>query len=283
MDAVKQLEQSGYTTVFVLGGLDVERIQDECDQFDADYLLFLRHIGEATLAGSQQRIYQCERRALDTNTREVVIAGADRRSAWLIEQLGQCDIAISLVENKTVPLNAASAIAHAFLPTHEPTGFGVRINADFSTDPSRTRIIFDDATLSCIDDAAQAIADKISAAVLSPVRDINLLACFIPAIDLATLSLQKRSFRTELISRVKVRLNHLKENLILTPSWLNFSDAQRLAGALNLAILEPFRSQRDAQTNFMRYVGVKTMSMESIIKIAEAVPISSKGCAELVS
>lgn len=283
LDLVRQLEQSGYSTIFVLGGLDAERVQDEFDQFDADYLLFLRHIGEAVLAGATPRNYHCERRTLDASTREVTIGGPDRRSAWCIQHVGQCDIAFSLVENKPVPLNAAAAIAHAFLPTLESTGFGVRINADFSTDPSRTRIIFDDATLVCIEDAAQAIAEKISEAALAPDDDSNLLACLTPTADLATLALQKRSFRTELISRVKKRLDHLKEKITLAPNWLNSPDARNLASSLNQTLLAPSPSQRDVQTNFMRYLGVKTLSAESVIKAAETVPISPKGCAEVVS
>ncbi len=280
---VRQLEQSGYTTIFILGGLDTERVQDEFDQFDADYLLFLRHIGEAVLTGAKPRNYHCKRRTLDASTKEVTIGGPDRRSAWRIQHVGQCDIAFSLVDNNPVPLNAAAAIAHAFLPTLESTGFGVRINADFSTDPSRTRIIFDDATLACIDDAAQAIAEKILEAALAPDDDSNLLACLTPTADLATLALQKRSFRTELISRVKKRLDHLKEKITLAPNWLNSPDAQNLASSLHQTLLTPSPSQRDVQTNFMRYLGVKTLSAEAVIKAAGTVPISPKGCAEIVS
>lgn len=283
LDLAWQLEQSGYTSIFILGGLDTDRVQDEFDQFDADYLLFLRHIGEAVLAGDTLRNYHCERRTLDAITREVIIGGPDRCSAWRIQHVGQCDLAFSLVDNKPVPLNAAAAIAHAFLPTLESTGFGVRINADFSTDPSRTRIIFDDATLACIDDAAQAIAEKITEAALAPDDDSNLLGCLTPTADLATLALQKRSFRTELISQVKNRLDQLKEKITLAPSWLNSPDAQNLASSLHQTLLTPRPSQRDVQTYFMRYLGVKTLSAELVIKASETVPISPKGCAEVVS
>ncbi len=52
LETVQELEKSGYTTIFVLGGLDADRVQDEFDQFDADYLLFLRHIQEAVLTST---------------------------------------------------------------------------------------------------------------------------------------------------------------------------------------------------------------------------------------
>lgn len=280
---IQELEQRGYTTVFVLGGLDIERVQDEFEQFDADYLLFLRNISEVTLEGDKHLIYRCKRESLHADTRTVNIFGPDRRSSWKIQSIGACDIAYSLTENKPVPLNAASAIAHAFLPTLESTGFGVRINADFSTDPSRTRIIFDDITLICIDAAADAIANTISKTVLSSDGDNNLLACLTPTADLATLALQKRSFRTELISRVKKRLDHLKEKITLAPTWLNSPDAQNLAGSLNRTVFATPTTQREAQITFMRFLGVKTLTVESVIKAAETVPLSSRGCGEVVS
>lgn len=280
---IQKLEQAGYTTVFVLGGLDAERVQDEFDQFDADYLLFLRHISEATLDGAKPRSYHCKRKSLKANAREVSIGGPDRHSSWRIEHVGSCDIAYSLLDGSPVPLNAASAIVHAFLPTLESSGFGIRINADFSTDPSRTRIILDDTTLACINDAAEAIAGTISNNLLAQDGDNNLLACLTPTADLATIALQKRSFRTELIARVKRRLDHLKEQVTLAPSWLNAPDAQNLATSLNRKVLEAPTAQREAQTNFMRYLGVKALTAESVAKAAESIPLSPKGCADLVS
>lgn len=275
---IQQLEESGYSTIFVLGGLDAERVKYEFDEFDADYLLFLHHINEAILSGAAPRSYRCTRRTRDKNTREVSIEGLDRHSEWRIQRSGECDIAFSLADKKPAPLNAADAIVHAFLPTLESTGFGVRINANFSTDPSRTRIIFDDATHACIDDAADAIAGRIAETLFDPDEDSTVLACLTPTIDLTTLSLQKRSFRTELVSQVKRRLDHVREKITLQPRWLNSSDARNIAISLNQTLVD-----QEVQTNFMRYLGVKTLSTESIVKAAEMLPISPKGCAEIVA
>lgn len=283
LETIQQLEKSGYTTIFVLGGLDVDRVQDEFDQFDADYLLFLRHIREAVLTGDKARTYRCERIHVDKKDYEITISGPDRRSAWQINHFGKCDLAFSLSDGKPVPLNATSAIAHAFLPTLESTGFGVRINADFSTDPSRTRIIFDEATLACIDDAAQAIAEKISEIVLCPEGNNRILACLTPSADLATLALQKKSFRTELISLVKKKLDHLKNDITLAPGWLNSTDALNIANSLERKILVLTTNNKDGQTNFMRYLGVKTLSTDDAIKAVEKHLISPKGCADILT
>lgn len=283
LETIQQLEKSGYTTIFVLGGLDVDRVQDEFDQFDADYLLFLRHIREAVLTGEKARSYRCERNRLDKNNCEITISGPDRRSAWHINNFSKCDLAFSLSDGKPVPLNSASAITHAFLPTLESTGFGVRINADFSTDPSRTRIIFDEATLTCINDAAEAIAEKISKIVLSPDANDSMLACLTPSVDLATLTLQKKSFRTELILLVKKKLDHLKNEITLAPGWISASDVLNMENTLEQRILAPSINNNDLHNNFMRYIGIKTLSNQDAIKAVEKNSISPKGCTDLIT
>lgn len=282
MAVVSQLHRQGYTTVFVLTGLDADRVQEEFDQFDADYLLFLQNVCEAIL-DDKNRSYRCERQAINERERRVQIDGGDRRSYWTIERHEKCDLAFSLVDGKRTPLKAADAVAHAYLPTLEQTGYGIRINADFSTDPSRTRIVFDDMTYRCIDDAAAAIAAKISAAVLSTDDATGSLACLTPTVDLATLGLQKRSFRTELIARTRERLNHLKETVCLAPSWLSRSDAGILANATGNALVVPDGTERDGQANFMRYLGVKVLSNESIIEATDEVQLSPKSYVPLIA
>jgi hypothetical protein len=282
MTVVDRLHGQGYTTAFVLAGLDAERVQEEFDQFDADYLLFLHNVCEATLDG-QNRSYRCERQVVSETERRVRIDGGDRKSHWSIERHEKCDLAFSLVDGKRTPLKAGDAVAHAYLPTLEQTGYGIRINADFSTDPSRTRIVFDDMTYACIDDAAAAIAAKISAAVLSSNFAAEALACLTPTVDLATLALQKRSFRTELISRTRGRLNHLKETARLAPAWLSRSDADALAEATGNALIVPSGNEREGQASFMRYLGVKMLPSETIIEAVNQVRLSEKSYAPLVA
>ena len=280
---VEKLQRSGLNTVFVLGGLDADRIQDEFDQFDADYLLFLRHVREAVLIGSLNQSYTCERKDIEQSVREVTIAGPDRRSAWRIYHADECDLAFSLDNGEPAPLTSEAAIAHAFLPTLEPTGFGIRINADFSTDPSRTRIVFDDATFSRMDEAASAIAQMITQATLSGAGGSKIRRALTPTVELATLSLQKRSFRTELITRVKTKLSALKDQISLAPAWLNNEDAAKLGNALNRSILPQSSGIDMPQSTFLRYLGVQVLAPKAVIEVARNTALSVTGCAELLA
>lgn len=281
--AVQKLEEAGFKTVFVLGGLDIGKIEEEFAQFDADYLLFLRHIGEAVLSFESTQRYVCERTPCGEDCLEVKISAPDRQSDWRIQHSGQCDIAFSLIEGKVVPLIGAAALAHAFLPTMESTGLGVRINADFSTDPSRTRIVFDDATLQCIDDAAAAVAKMVNDAIAQNNIESGVLSCLTPTVDLSTLAFQKRNFRTELINRLRVHLTNIKDRIALAPAWLNVNDAQKLAPALGLPVISLAGSNASPQSVFLRYVGVQPLSASSILRAVESAPISINGNAEIIA
>lgn len=280
---VKLLQRSGLTTVFVLGGLDSDRVQDEFDQFDVDYLLFLRHVREAVLTNSGSRTYTCERESTTTDIREITVAGPDRYSAWRIHHVGECDLAFSLDNGEPVALTSATAIAHAFLPTLDSTGFGIRINADFSTDPSRTRVVFDDTTFLRMDEAAGAIAQLITQATLAGESGAKVRRALTPTVELATLSLQKRSFRTELITRVKTRLAALKDQIMLAPIWLNKGDVAKMAAHLKRSVLPQGDGIDAAQTTFLRYIGVQVISLKTVAAAAKHMAPSIEGCAELLT
>lgn len=274
---------AGFTTIFVFGGIDQAKVEEEFALFDADYLLFLRNITEATLSGSKERHYSCAREPLQDNCHQVHIGSAERNSDWQIHSFDCCNIAFSLADGKPVPLNSSAALVHAFLPTLEQTGLGIRLNADFSTDPSRTRIVFDDYTNECITGAAEAIAKLFNEAVqMSPI-DSDIMACLAPTFDLATLAFQKRTMRTELIERVRNLLATLKEHFLVPPPWLNPDDAVSAAKVAGKSMIQFTGSRDDGLLPFLRYLGVQPLSFDVALTAAHKVSFSEKGCAELAA
>lgn len=274
------IRAAGFATIFVFGGIDRARVEEEFSLFDADYLLFLRNITEAKLSGTKESRYLCSREALQDHCRHVHIGSDDRNADWQIHSFERCDIAFSLTDGRPVPLNSSAALVHAFLPTLEQTGLGIRLNADFSTDPSRTRIVFDDCTNECIASAAEAVARLFSDASLQAPMDSDVMACLAPTFDLATLAFQKRTLRTELIGRIRDRLPTLKERLLVPPSWLSGSDAAQAAKAVGKSMVQSKGPRDDGVQTFLRYLGVPPLSMDTVLIAAHSEPLSEKGCAE---
>lgn len=278
-EKIAEIRAAGFSTIFIFGGTDQSRIEEEFALFDAEYLLFLRNITEATLTGSNARVYSCSREALHDHCRSVQIVSEDRRSAWQIHSFSRCDIAFSLADGKPIPLNSSSALVHAFLPTLEQTGLGVRINADFSTDPSRTRIVFDDFTNECVASAADAVANLLRDAIRMTPMDSDIALCLSPTFDLATLAFQKRTLRTELIGCIRDRLSDLKDSLLVPPQWLNTSDATSAAKAVGKTMVIA-ESRDGGLLTFLRYLGVPSLSLDDVLNAAQNGALSEKGCAE---
>lgn len=279
---LEEIRTAGCSTIFVFGGIDRNKVEEEFALFDSEYLLFLRNITEATLIGAKERHYSCSREALHDHCRGVQIISDDRRSDWQIYSFDCCDIAFSLLDGKPVALNPSSALVHAYLPTLEQTGLGIRINADFSTDPSRTRIVFDEFTIKRIISAADAVANLFRKAIQKSPIDSDTALCLAPTFDLATLPFQKRTLRTELIERVRDRLADLKEQFLVPPSWLNKNDAANAAKALSRSMV--FAESRDGGLlEFMRYLGVQNLSFDSVLTASYSKPLSKKGCMEVAS
>lgn len=271
---------AGFATIFVFGGIDRARVEEEFALFDADYLLFLRNITKATLSGAKESRYLCSREAVQDHSRRVHIASDDRNTDWRIHSFDRCDIAFSMVDDKPVPLNSSAALVHAFLPTLEQTGLGIRLNADFSTDPSRTRVVFDDYTNECIVDAARAVAKLFSEAIQKNPIDCDIAACLAPTFDLATLAFQKRTLRTELIGHVRDHLAPLKGHFFVPPPWLNASDAASAAKVAGKSMVQSMASRDDGVLMFLRYLGVQPLSFDAVLTATHNGSFSEQGCAE---
>lgn len=278
-EKLAEIRADGLATIFVFGGIDRDKVMEEFALFDSEYLLFLRNITEARLCSTHVRLHSCSREALHDHYRGVQIVSDDRRSDWQIHSFARCDIAFSLLDGKPVPLNTSSALVHAFLPTLEQTGLGVRINADFSTDPSRTRIVFDDFTNECIASAADAVANLFREAIQKNPIDSATALCLAPTFDLATLAFQKRTLRTELIERVRDRLAVLKEQFLVPPPWLNVSDAANAAKAVGKSMVLA-ESRDGGLLAFLRYLGVPHLSFDVVLTATHSKLLSEQGCAE---
>jgi hypothetical protein len=274
------IRAAGFSTIFVFGGIDQARVEEEFSLFDSDYLLFLRNIAEVTLSGAKQRRHSCSRVTLQNHCRRVRIASDDRNADWQIHSFDRCDIAFSLVDDKPVPLNSSAALVHAFLPTFEQTGLGVRLNADFSTDPSRTRVVFDDYTNECIASAAGAVAKLFSGAIQANPMDSDIMACMAPTLDLATLAFQKRTLRTELIGRVREQLATLKEHFLIAPPWLNASDAAIAANMTGKSVIQFMAPRAESLLTFLRYLGVRPLSFDAVLAATHSGSFSEQGCSE---
>lgn len=148
---VETCRSAGFVTVFVFES-NGDALIDEVEAFDESCLLFLHHI-QATVfeVGKLAAVnHVAVRVPHDSGATRVTISGDNSPRDWLVHSesdSGRSEaIAFRLQGDDVAKLPWGESVVHSFMPTQDRLSFPVRINGDFSTDPSRTRVVMDSET-----------------------------------------------------------------------------------------------------------------------------------------
>ena len=135
-----------YTTVFFFASLNSRLLLDDVGALESGCLLFLNQIERVTLriAGVDRDFIRSSHAA--NNRRFILLADTFVPSAWEILS-GEGDriarVALKMDEDRIVPVPFDQATIHSFTPTTEYAGAPVKLNGDFTTDPSRKTVDLD--------------------------------------------------------------------------------------------------------------------------------------------
>jgi hypothetical protein len=282
---VEKLQQENFTTIFAFTGLVATGIESEFNTFNESALLFLKNIRQVELRTDVEAMINVRRETIDENTQVLRLASTSGISSWILKNQGNISLAFAKEDKSIKRLNEKDAVVHAFLPTNEVNGLAVKINADISTDPSRTRVVLDDLTANCIQNIAQFIVDLILEIIedTSELMNENMLAALIPFGELQMLGLQRRCFKTELITAVQAASVEKFTNLKCRPWWLNAVDFETLAPASNLSYLPRKFENHQGTIAFLKFLGVKQATLADLSGGLTTTELSPIGVAEIVA
>lgn len=284
---VSNLLSGGYSTVFIFSGLLNNSIRQEFEQFDTSSLLFLRSIEHLELYGTKTHQVSVSRTVQDYNAITCSLKDAVIESHWRI--MSNDGVSLAFSQNATMHgvqvLDQSSALVHAFLPTHEATGLGFKINGDFSTDPSRTRVVFDDRTRDWITAAAVLISRLLRKALDDErmAEREGILKSLIPHEDPRLYEYQKRAFKGELVAAVKEHAQTITQGLFLRPTWLNAVDFHAIGGETMERTTPPVIDEIEGARRFLKYMGATELPVYSVLDAARTAAITKQGCAEITS
>lgn len=287
LNEVQRLKLQGYSTFFIFSGLIAESIDNEFLTFNQSSLLFLKNIQKLTLAGRRVEEFKISKEVWDDTFVVSKLSSLSSVSNWIIATNDSVSVAFyqDSLSEKVEILSESDAAVHAFLPTHEATGLGIKVNGDISTDPSRTRVVFDQRTKDGISSLARLVA-KIIICVLhdTPLPDSKgMLAALLPLDDPRLYKHQRRSFKSDFMLAIKSECEKLVSVFSLNPSWLNSADFQKISSKSGLLAAPKIISDVDGAANFMRYLGAKEAGLNDISSSLYNTTITINGCSEIVS
>lgn len=163
-EKVEELIHDGYTTVFVFETHNDTWISEVKD-FDSSCFLFLKNLSHISLITEEENSYWCERIPQRVGV-NVNINKQQKKEQWLVVRneniTEECAIAFKYVENQVSKADHREAVIHSFMPTLDKLSIPLKINGDFSTDPSRTRVTVDDETMNALEHCADIISNLFS-------------------------------------------------------------------------------------------------------------------------
>jgi hypothetical protein len=279
---VDSLREEGFTTVFSFPGARTSAIDEELETFDASGLLFLRSVAQLLFRGNVSEAIVVNRRRLEAGATLARLTSSTRRGTWLVfGETSGASVACPVEDHRGAP-----GVFHAFLPTEEPSGFGASLHADFSTDPSRRRIVVDDHSRAAAAEVGHRLAEILGDAATATRADhpaVQAIPALVPKEDPRLAELQRRSVRVLVLQAMRGRAPSQIGRWRSKPEWLNGADFALLVRAADgLPIPGPLAAV-EALVPLLKYLGAQDAKPDELLSAAANVQVSAQGCAELVA
>lgn len=153
-NSINDLLRDRYSTVFIFETED-DCLLDEISMFDTSCMLFLRNIREIRFNLSAKKItYMVKYANINSLCDEIEFLGTQNNDKWIVcsdELKSDVKLAFKYDGDKVIPASPQESVIHSFMPTNDKLNVPIKINGDFSTDPSRTKIIYDTETENAIE------------------------------------------------------------------------------------------------------------------------------------
>ncbi|MCD8179860.1 MAG: hypothetical protein LUF26_00035 [Firmicutes bacterium] len=142
---VYQLEQNGYNTVFVFKNAKIKEFLEEIKQVDIGMFIFLNNIEQCNIAMAQYST-QISLKRYCHGDGQIVEFTDIKNNAWYIVKHNGTALGLKYdIENKRIiACDESEQLYHSYLPSFDKMLFPFKVNADFSTDPSRKHISIDE-------------------------------------------------------------------------------------------------------------------------------------------
>jgi len=293
---IEELLDDQFNTLFIFENVKQTNLDVEFEQFDSSSLLFLRNVRQVEFLSDFSKIITLKRKI--TNGVEFISIKDQGQEDWLVHRdaEGNAGIAFLIQDSEVCVLEDTRSVIHSFMPTKDPVGLPIKIHGDFSTDPSRTKVIHDEYSVEAFNKCAKLLVDLIKFQLEGKIQ-ISGLFHLLESIDMDTTSIIARSkprrqfievFK-EMIKTIDLPVDTTRKPLgIMTiklkPEWLNQQDYLQACEILGYV---PFREEYEIKhpglTGFLKKVGVPVLSILEALQFASIEEPSLIGSTEILA
>lgn len=278
---ISKIQKDGYNTIFIFSGVTANQIDEEYTSFAYTTLMFLNNVRNIKISLNKEVNASINVLEQNESKKKIRIATNEKITEWLVCSNDSCSIAFAIKNGKINRLAREEAVIHAFLPTDDCCGLGFIVNGDFSTDPSRRHLIFDETTKKVITDITKLYC-KILQQGLQEDNE-GLLNAMMPYFDVKLIQLMKQSFEREFANLLKTNCSTLFSKFRLSPSWFNASDFHIIMSSAAKPCISPECAEVIYLDGMLKFLGSKTCDIDTILSLVNSADISLNGCAQLAA
>jgi hypothetical protein len=284
-------DQQGYTTFFVFCDIDDRIVKQELLDFDRNSLLFLNNICQVTCNVDSIWREISVAKQYRNNQRIVEIREGDKADTWEIISSPKDPrdmIAFKIKGDSIIPATPQEAVVHSFTPTIEFVGACIKINGDYSTDPSRKNIDFDEFSQRSFVNTLTLLVDTIVDVLEGKIVRKGFFTPFVNVPNLEGNKFKAKLYKgiTKELNCRKLRINGVRvafSVLRLRPDWLNYEDYEKICAAGLCSVSKEMLTSYPELPVFLELVGVKRLYLNETMSAINQVDISVTGAAQITT
>lgn len=224
-DEIINVLDKGYTTIFIFETKSNSLIY-EINDFDESCLLFLRNIEYFISKTNVYKKIRLKRERKDNF--EYITFNSNKTNKWLIltdENNNEMVNIAFLLDNENIAqkVDKENAVIHSFMPTKNNFVIPCKINGDFSTDPSRTKIVIDEESINTMNYISKFFS-KIIKKIVETKNDKFKLISVISSIYIDPIShLKSKNINNYFVNNFKTQTQKALGNqkFLIQPDWLD--------------------------------------------------------------
>lgn len=290
---IDKLIKYGYNTIFIFEKPNLNNLKEDINSLDSSILLFLNNIIEFKIDLEEIKNITVDRQKINFNE---IISIDDKisKEKWLVSKDNRNNgVAFLLNEDfEIVSLDEQRAVIHSFMPTKDKVGMPIKINGDFSTDPSRTKVVYDDVTKDTLEACSKIVVNILQENIINKNNYygiFNVLSKSSTSIKKqfsSNIIIEERLFESleRMIKKERWFYGGDESSIRVNPEWLNAADFKQFCKELNLiGLSKELDKEYLGIINFARKFGFRTLELEEILEITRKVYPSAKGSSEIIS
>jgi Domain of unknown function (DUF3883) len=277
-----------YQTIFFFDALDKRISIEDISGFDRSSLLFLNNLRLVRLN------YEAVSRTISMNLSSdsahdmVALSEGNERDCWEVISGNESDskLAFKVEDGEIVPALPGESLIYSFTPTVEFSGAYIKVNGDYTTDPSRKRIDLDDKSHAEFSNVANIISMKttsifngksIRKGFFSPFVNIQERDSRFKKILFENLSEQFSKAILCSDATGDIRFSDIR----LRPDWLDYEDYEILCSSGLMRISKNLLLSNPNLVEFLESLDVKFLTLQEILERVNLCNISLTGIAQI--